>query len=129
MLVFDGTYTLERKDDPGSIPTYACAWRVKVIDFASGDPSHPYIRPHAVLAVRRGGGIFKASCAESLGKRICSDFDLDVDDLLWIESFPDMPDEYYVANFSPYYRETEVTYTVTWRPILANERRAVMPWC
>jgi hypothetical protein len=129
MLVFDGTYTLERKEDPGSTPTYACAWQVKVIDFASGDPSHPHIRPYAVLAIRKRGGIFKTSCAESLGKRICSDFSLSVDDLLWVESFPDMPDEYFVAIFSPYYREAEVHYSINWRPILANERHAVTPWC
>jgi hypothetical protein len=129
MLIFDGTYMLERKEDPGSSPPYACAWQVKIIDFASDDPFHLHIRPYAVLAVRKAGGIFKTSCAESLGKRICSDFDLDIGDLLWIESFPEMPDDLYVAIFSPYYRGTQIQYTVAWRPILENERHAVTPWC
>lgn len=128
MLVFDGTYQLERKDDPGSSPAYACAWRVKIIDFESGDPAHSHIRPHAVLAVRQTGGIFKASCAESLGKRICKDFNLAVSHLLWIESFPDLPDEFYVAVFSPRYQGNDIHYTITWRPILENERNAVAPW-
>lgn len=128
MLVFDGTYMLARKEDPGSTPAYACGWRVKIIDFSSGDPAHPHIRPYAVLAVRKSGGIFKTSCAESLGKRICSDFALKVDDLLWIEAFPDRPDDLYVAVFSPRYRDSDINYTIKWRPILENERDAVAPW-
>lgn len=129
MLVFDGTYTLSRKEDPGSNPAYACAWQVKIIDLSSGNPSHIHIRPYAVLAVRKTGGIYKASCAESLGKRICRDFDLKVKDLLWIESFPDMPDSLFVAIFTPHYRDDDVVHSITWRPILENERNAVSPWC
>lgn len=129
MLLFDGTYRLERKGDPGANPAHACSWRVKIIDFSSGDPRHAHIRPYAVLAHRKEGGIFKISCAESLGKRICKDFDLHVDDILWVEVFPDMVDALYVAVFTPRYQEANINYTVTWRPILENEHAAVAPWC
>ncbi|BBO92536.1 hypothetical protein [Desulfosarcina ovata] len=128
MLRFDGTYTLARKEDPGSSHAYACSWNVKVIDFSSSDPSHPHIRPCAVLAVRQAGGIFKSSCAESLGKRIVKDFDLKVDDLLWVESFPDVPQQLFVAVFTPRYGDAGIHYTITWRPILENEQNAVAPW-
>lgn len=128
MLVFDGTYKLERKEDPGKSPAHACAWGVKIIDFSSGDPGHSHIRPSAVLAFRKEGGIFKSSCAESLGKRICRDFDLHVDDLLWVESFPDLPDALFVAVFTPRYDDANIHYTVTWRPILENEKVAIAPW-
>ena len=129
MIVFDGTYMLERKGDPGANPAHACAWRVKIIDFSSGDPLHSHIRPYAVLAFRKEGGIFKTSCAESLGKRICKDFHLNVDDVLWVEAFPDLPGGLYVAVFTPRYLDADLHYTVTWRPILENERAAVAPWC
>ena len=129
MIVFDGTYMLERKGDPGANPAHACAWRVKIIDFSSGDPLHLHIRPYAVLAFRKEGGIFKTSCAESLGKRICKDFHLNVDDVLWVEAFPDLPDGLYVAVFTPRYLDADLHYTVTWRPILENEQAAVAPWC
>jgi hypothetical protein len=128
MLLFDGTYTLSRKEDPGSSPAYACAWQVKIIDFSSGDPFHPHIRPYAVVAVRKAGGIFKTTCAESLGKRICHDFDIKVDDLLWIEAFPDMADQLFVAVFTPRYQDTDINYTIAWRPILENEQNAIGPW-
>lgn len=128
MIVFDGTYMLERKEDPGVTPTHACAWRVKIIDLSSADPAHPHIRPHAVLALRKEGGIFKTSCAESLGKRVCADFDLQVEDLLWVETFPDLPGSLYVAVFTPKYHETDMHYSVAWRPILENEQAAVAAW-
>lgn len=129
MLRFDGTYTLSRKEDPGGQSAFACAWQVKVIDFATADRAHSHIRPAAVIAVRKPGGIFKASCAESLGKRIVGDFDLTVDDLLWVESFPDVPGDFFVASFAPRYKADLVEYTITWRPILENERAAISPWC
>ncbi|WP_319408163.1 hypothetical protein [uncultured Desulfosarcina sp.] len=129
MIIFDGSYMLERKEDPGASPAHACTWRVKIIDFSSGDPMHPHIRPYALLAFRKEGGIFKTSCAESMGKRICRDFDLNVDDVLWVEAFPDLPGALYVAVFTPRYQDADIHYTVTWRPILKNEQAAVEPWC
>ena len=128
MIIFDGSYMLERKEDPGASPAHACSWRVKIIDFSSGDPMHPHIRPYALLAFRKEGGIFKTSCAESMGKRICRDFDLNVDDVLWVEGFPDLPGALYVAVFTPRYQDADIHYTVTWRPILKNEQAAVEPW-
>jgi hypothetical protein len=129
MIVYDGEYMLERKEDPGKSPTHACAWRVKIINLSSGKAVFPHIRPYAVLAFRKEGGIFKTSCAESLGKRICRDFDLKVADLLWIEAFPDRPKALYVAVFTPRYHDFDMHYHVNWRPILENERAAVAPWC
>ena len=128
MIVFDRIYMLERKEDPGASPAHACSWRVKLIDFSSGDGLHPHIRPYAVLAFREAGGFFKTSCAESMGKRICGDFDLNVDDLLWVEAFPDLPGSLYVAVFTPRYQDADQHFTVTWRPILRNELAAVAPW-
>lgn len=129
MKIFEGTYMLERKEDPGASPIHACAWQVKLIDLSSKNPSHSRIRPFAVLAFRKKGGIFQTSCAESLGKRICKDLKLDVVDVLWVETFPDLPETMHVAIFTPRYQGGERAYTVNWRPILDNEKVAVAPWC
>jgi len=129
MIIYDGTYLLERKADPGADRLHACAWRVKIIDLSSGSRIHRHIRPIAVLACRHEGGIFKASCAESMGKRICTDFNLTVEALLWVEAFADHPNRLYVAVFTPLYHGEGVDYRVSWRPILENERAAIAPWC
>lgn len=128
MLLFDGIYKLERKDDPGASPAHACAWQVKIVDFSSTDPHHPHIRPFALLAVALEGGVFQTSCAESLGKRIVADFELRLEELLWVETFAHLPGDLYVAIFTPRYHDLATDHTVSWRPILENERAAVAPW-
>lgn len=84
-----------------------------------------YLRPYTVVATQTGEGIFKTTCAESLGKRICRDFDLKIDSVLWIEHYPDEK-ALYVAMFKPEsYFGNEIIYTVDWRPIRPNELQAI----
>ena len=129
MLLFDGTYRLQRQEDaPSKLGRkWACAWRLRVFDFSKKYPDVQHLRPYAVVATQTGEGIFKTTCAESLGNRICRDFDLNVDEILWVEHYPDEP-ALYVAIFSPKsYYETEVFYDVDWRPIMPNELNAIRP--
>ena len=80
------------------------------------------------MASQTGGGIFKTTCAESLGKRICRDFDLKINDILWVEHFPE-ESALYIAKFKPkYYMGHEVFYTVEWRSILPNELESIRPF-
>jgi len=68
----------------------------------------------------------KTTCADSLGKRICRDFDLDINEILWIEHFPGEPQRMYVATFTPKsYFGTETYYAIDWRPIRSNELEAI----
>lgn len=129
MLVFDGTYQLQRKGDPGPGQKEhpACTWRVRIVDFTMSFPDVAHIKPKSVFVNRVGSGLFKASCAESLGKRVCRDFDLDVKDLLWIEEFKDAPGRYYAAVFKPkVYDGPDIMYTITWRSVMKNEMEALM---
>jgi len=129
LLLFDGTYRLQRQEDaPSKLGRkWACAWRLRVFDFSKKYPDVQHLRPYAVVATQTGEGIFKTTCAESLGNRICRDFDLNVDEILWVEHYPDEP-ALYVAIFSPKsYYGTEVFYDVDWRPIMPNELNAIRP--
>ena len=129
MLLFDGTYRLQRQEDaPSKLGRkWACAWRLRVFDFSKKYPDVQHLRPYAVVTTQTGEGIFKTTCAESLGNRICRDFDLNVDETLWVEHYPDEP-ALYVAIFSPKsYYGTEILYDVDWRPIMPNELNAIRP--
>lgn len=130
MILFDGTYRLQRQGDAPSksIRRWACSWRLRIIDISISQPNVQHIRPRVVVATQTGEGIFKTTCAESLGKRICKDFDLKIDDVLWIEHYPD-ESALYVASFTPKsYYGLEIFYAVTWRPILPNELEAIKPF-
>ena len=130
MILFDGTYRLQRQENspPKPIGRWACSWRLRIIDFSFNQPDVQHLRPNVVVATQTGEGIFKTTCAESLGKRICRDFDLKIDEILWIEHYPDEP-ALYVATFKPKsYFGTEIFYAIDWRPIRPNELEAIKPF-
>ena len=128
MIYYDGTYRLQRKDDATFKPTdkWACAWRLRILDLSLGQPDVKHLKPIVVVATQDYAGFFKTTCAESLGKRICRDFDLDIHEVLWIEHFPNEPGQMYVATFTPkQYLGPEIFYHIDWRPIRINELEAI----
>jgi hypothetical protein len=130
LIIFDGTYRLQRREDKssGAALDWACSWRLRLFDFSISHPDVKHLRPYAIVATQTGEGFFKTTCAESLGKRICRDFDLEIDEITWIEHYPDEP-ALYVAIFKPKsYFGNEIFYAIDWRPIRPNELQVVQPF-
>jgi len=124
MIFFDGTYRLQRDIDtpPTSIGRWAYAWRVRIIDLTISRSQVAHLRPFIVFITQAGEGIFKASCAESIGKKVCRDFDLDLNETLWLELLPGSSEHIHVARFIPKgHYGPEAFYTIEWRPIRPNE--------
>ncbi len=129
MIFFDGIYRLrygERKRRAASSADGGGAWRVRIINLSLGCPQVAHLRPFIVFASPTGEGIFKASCAESLGRSICRDFDLNPQETLWVECLPGSSGRLHVAVFIP--RPSagpDVIYRVTWRTIRPNEGKTL----
>ena len=66
---------------------WAYAWRVRIIDLSLGLPQVTHLKPYIVFISPSDEGIFTATCADHMGKRICRDFNLDVAQTLWVECF------------------------------------------
>jgi hypothetical protein len=130
LILFDGIYRLQRQEDASqeTVDKCACSWWLRIIDFSIDRPEVQYLRPYVIIATYTGEGIFRTTCAESLGKRIYRDFSLKIDETLWIEHYPDEP-ALYVAVFRPMsYFGTEIFYSVDWRTIRPNELEAIRPF-
>ncbi len=127
MICFDGTYRLKPMDGTNiPIRQWQNAWRVRIIDLALSRPDVQFLRSKIVIAVRTGGKSLKTTCAESLGKRICRDFQLKAEEILWVEQLPESPHEFYAAAFtSRPYMGPEPYDSVAWRPVLDNEIDAI----
>jgi len=128
MIYYDGTYRLERKGDATFKPIGkgACSWRLRLIDLSLSQPEVKHLKPIVVVATQNDEGLFKTTCAESLGRRICRDFDLDINEVLWIEHFLSKPGQMYVAAFTPkHYLGPEMFYNIDWRPIRTNELEVI----
>lgn len=128
MIMFEGTYRLRgpvsKRVKISEDPAYC--WDVCIIDFSLSEPQVQHIKPTAVVTSPSHMSVFKSTCAETLGKRICRDFKLDVNKVLWIETFPDTSEKEFVAIFTPkFYFGTDIFYDINWRPILENEREAI----
>jgi hypothetical protein len=89
-------------------------------------PDVRHLRPIVVYVVQAGDCSLRTTCAESLGKRICRDFDLHVDNILWVEQLPREMNDCYVASFMQRpYMGPEPYDSVAWRPVLRNELSAL----
>ncbi|MBL0700203.1 MAG: hypothetical protein JJV92_04915 [Desulfosarcina sp.] len=128
MIVYDGTYRLQRRKRRQTIISgrYAPAWRVRIIDFTLSLPEVRHIKPTAVVATSLSDECFKTNCAESIGKRICRDFNLKISNILWFENFEDDPATVYTAAFKPIPSSGfDLWYDINWRLASPNEIKAV----
>ncbi len=97
-------------------------WRLRIINLTISQPDVTHLKPIIVVATPTEGGIFFATCAESLGKKICRDFNLNLKDVLWIEKDPFHAARLQVAKFKlKSFMGTESIYAIEWRPIRPNE--------
>ena len=131
MIFFDGTYRLRAGTEAGATsrlkPAYA--WRVRIINLSLGQPGVRHLKPFIVFTTPDGNGIFKTNCAESLGKRIFRDFNLNTAETLWLESIPGTPEKIYAAVFTPRFSYgPEAYYYIDWRPLRPNEFAAIKPF-
>lgn len=120
-----------KPDEKGQAPIrrWKNAWRVRIIDLGMSRPDVQYLRPKIVVAVRVGGHTLTATCAGSLGQKICRDFDLNPEQILWVEQLDPDQDRFHAATFvKKPYKGGGFYESVTWRPILPNEIDAIKPF-
>jgi hypothetical protein len=127
LIYFDGTYRLKPLGDSNiPIRKWQTAWRVRIIDLSLSRPDVKFLRSKIVIAAPTGDNTLKTTCAESLGKRICRDFQLKTEEILWVERLPEEPHRFYAAIFtSRPYMGPEPFDSVAWRPVLDNEIDAI----
>ena len=124
MIIYDGTYRFRKPNKQGdtSISQWRWAWRIRIIDLNLSRPEVRHLKPIVIVASQTDISSCLTSCAESIGKRISRDFNLDVSHVLWVEYFPNKLTNWYVAVFTPKSRfGPDIFYSIHWRPIRPNE--------
>ena len=131
MIVYDGTYHLRPDADgsPEPIGKWLCAWRVRIINLAEKQPGVRHLKPTIVIANPAGSSAGFTSCAEGVGKKISQDFNLDIDQVLWIEHTPAKSEKWHTAVFKPQDSVgPETYYNIQWRPATPNEIDLIEPF-
>jgi hypothetical protein len=125
MIIFDGTYKWKAPMNPAS-GAFRKKWEMscdlKVIDLSLSQPDVIHLKRYVVVALETTPGPMKTSVAETMGRRIFRDFNLNRHNVLWIEGRSNQNTTLEVAIFSPDPASgMETRYRITWRPILSNE--------
>ena len=131
MLVYDGTYRLKPDNGKGFGPgaIRLCAWRVRIIHLADGQPAVRHLKPTIVIANPTGLATSLISCAEAVGKKISLDFKLDIKKVFWIELIPNKPGQWHAAVFTPKSGSgAGINYRIDWRPVRPTEINLIMPF-
>ena len=131
MIVYDGTYRFQPEPEAPSLPRrqWACAWQIRIINLDLSQPDVRHLKPVIVVANQSGVPASLTSCAESIGKNISHDFNLDISRFLWIELFPGNLKKWFVAAFKPQSSfGPDISYHIDWRPIRPNEIDILQPF-
>lgn len=124
MIVYDGEYSWKgkavRQERP--ISWWASSYHLKIVDLGRGSDGVVYLKPVIAKIQDTGRGASVVNCLPELAKRVCNDFELDFNRVLWVEEVPSEGRPVKVARFDPVASVAgDVLYRTTWRPATAQE--------
>ncbi len=126
MLIFNDKFTWKGPEvDKDNLWLNSC--HLWIIDLASTDNSSVvYLKPVIIVAMDLNTGPKRKICAETLGKQIFSDFNLDIKRTSWVEYDPDTKSKFMEAFFTPKYHDgLEMIYSIQWRMVSEHKRQVI----
>lgn len=103
MTVFNGRYRWDgtKRDDLDPIAWFPGAYDVKILE-CSGLPGKVRLpKPYLCLYARTGEGQSISAHPEKFAKRLCRDFQLEIERVFWVEDLLTARDRYEVVSFIP----------------------------
>ena len=131
MIVYDGIYRMPDQVAGDFKPRseWSYAWQVRIINLELNHPGVKHIKPIVVAVKQTGSKTCLTSCAESIGKRISSDFRLNISRVLWVEQSHHNIKQWHVADFKPKSGfGPDINYYIQWRPIRPGEIELIKPF-
>jgi hypothetical protein len=102
MAIFNGRYRWDgtKKDNLEPIAWFPGSYDVKILEHPAPSGKVQLLRPYICLYARTGEGQSISANPEKFAKRICKDFSLDIERVLWVEDLLTATDRYEVALFT-----------------------------
>jgi len=101
MVVFNGRYRWDgtRKDNIDPIAWFPGAYDLKIFDCSHAAQKVRHFKHYVCLYSRTGEGQSISENPERFAKRICRDFSLAIDHVLWVEDLLLDPEQYDIIQF------------------------------
>ena len=102
MVIFNGRYRWDgtKRDNLDPVAWYPGSYDVKILDRSSTEGKVRHFKPYICLYSRTGEGQSISANPEKFAKRICNDFSLDIDRVLWVEDLLTEKDRYDIILFT-----------------------------
>ncbi len=87
MAIYQGRYSWDGKktDEREPISWFPGAYDITIVNLAEEDNTVSYIRPYVCVFTNTGSGYSVSANPERFAKRICEDFGLEMEKVLWAE--------------------------------------------
>ena len=126
MIIYDSKYSWngKKEDEKTPVSWWPGACRLKIVDRSRMMEKLNVIlaKPVLVMTAETGEGYSVKSHYQDLAKAVCRDFFLDIKRVMWVEYYPDRPDQIDMVLFDPITRiGDEVQYSVRFRPVTEKE--------
>ncbi len=124
MLIYDGIYSWDGNKYPGQkhICWWPGAYNLKIVDCSENTKGVHLLKPYISIFSNTGNGTSIINCTQNFMKKICQDFNLEINRVLWVEHFPDQNDSFEVASIKKSVTVgDEALYSVSRREIMSNE--------
>ncbi len=132
MIIFDGRYSWTGKKEGRRTPVawFPGAYDLKIVDLSKKNKGATYIRPYLCIYANTGYGHSISAHPEKFIKRICGDFSLKIEKVLWVEQITDLPRTFEIIVFKKRGRlSTEAFYRVEKRKPTVGELVVITKEC
>lgn len=90
MVIYDGIYSWDGKKyfDEDNISWWPCSYNLRIVDVSKIVSGMLILKPILCIFSNTGEGGSITNCTPSFVMRICNDFKLKFDKVMWVEHFP-----------------------------------------
>lgn len=101
MAIFQGRYSWDgtKSNDKDPISWFPGAYDLKIINLGSLSETIEYLRPYICIFTNTGKGYSVSANPEKFAKRICEDFGLNMEKVLWVEQVEPGKSEFEIITF------------------------------
>lgn len=101
MAIFNGRYSWNGKKDNNKDPIswFPGAYDLKIVNLSIDQSGVTHIKPYLCIFTNTGKGYSVSANPERFAKRICEDFSLDIEKVLWVEQIEIDSGSYEIITF------------------------------